>query len=68
MKKTALTLPELAMIAGTRVALGAGAALLVAERLDRKERRCAGWTLFLIGAASTVPLARLALGRLEKRR
>ena len=50
MKKTTLTLPEVAMIAGTRGALGAGAALLLADRLNKAQRKTAGWTLLLIGA------------------
>ena len=33
-----LTIPELMLIAGTRVALGAGLALLVGERLNRKTK------------------------------
>lgn len=57
MRKTELSLPELALIAGTRGMLGAGIALLVAEKIGRSERRAIGWTLFLIGAASTIPLA-----------
>jgi len=68
MKKTTLTFPELGVIAGTRAALGAGAALLLADRLTRKQRKTVGLTLFLIGAVSTVPLVLLALGRFEKRR
>jgi hypothetical protein len=51
-----LTLPELGMIAGTRAALGAGLALLLGERLDRKPRRAVGWTLVAVGVLSTVPL------------
>ena len=31
-------------------------ALLLGEKLDRKERRAVGWTLFLTGVATTVPL------------
>lgn len=63
MKTTTLTLPELAAIAGTRVALGAGAALLLADRLTREQRKTAGLTLLLVGAATTVPLALMVLGR-----
>jgi hypothetical protein len=63
MKKTRLTLPELALIAGTRVMLGGGLALMLADRLDGKQRRIVGATLFLTGAATTLPLARLALSR-----
>jgi hypothetical protein len=57
MKSTELTLPELALIAGTRGMLGAGAALLVSSKLNNDQRKAVGWTLFLIGLISTVPLA-----------
>jgi H+/gluconate symporter-like permease len=36
---------------------GAGAALLLADKLRENERKMIGWTLFLIGALSTIPLA-----------
>ena len=57
MKKAELTLPEIALIAGTRGMLGAGAGLLLADRLDDKQRKAIGWTLLLVGAISTIPLA-----------
>ena len=57
MTKRQVTLPQLALIAGTRVALGAGVGLLVADRLDRSQRQAIGWTLVAIGALSTIPLA-----------
>jgi hypothetical protein len=57
MKKTELTLPELALIGGTRGLLGAGVALLLAGKLKDDQRKAIGWTLFLIGAVSTLPLA-----------
>ena len=57
MKKTEITLPELALIAGTRGMLGAGAGLLLAERLNKDQRKAVGWTLLLVGALSTIPLA-----------
>ncbi|HEY5513281.1 MAG TPA: hypothetical protein VIK40_06535 [Geomonas sp.] len=65
MKETRLTLPELSLIAGTRVALGSGIALLFADRLSDKQRKAAGWALFLTGVVSTIPLVKLAL---DKRR
>jgi len=65
MKQTRLTLPEISLIAATRVALGGGIALLFAECLSEKQRRAAGWALFLTGVISTVPLGRLVL---DKRR
>jgi hypothetical protein len=51
-----LTFPELALIAGTRGMLGAGIALVLADRLDAAQRRAVGRTLLLIGAISTIPL------------
>jgi len=51
-----VTLPEIGLIAGTRAALGAGAALLLADRLSDEQRRAVGWTLFAVGAISTFPL------------
>ena len=57
MKKSELTLPEIALIAGTRGMLGAGAGLLLADRLHDDQRRAIGWTLLIIGVISTIPLA-----------
>ncbi len=57
MKKAELALPEIMLIAGTRVMAGAGAALLLADKLKDDKRKTIGWTLFLIGALSTIPLA-----------
>jgi hypothetical protein len=55
-KRSDLTLPELGLIAGTRAMLGAGVALLLADRLSEDQRKVLGWTLFLMGAVSTIPL------------
>jgi hypothetical protein len=63
MKERMITLPELALVAGTRAALGAGLALLLAERLSPEQRRAAGWSLFLVGVLTTIPLAVEVLGR-----
>lgn len=63
MKQTRLTLPELWLIAATRAALGGGLALLFVDRLSEKQRKAAGWALFLTGVVSTVPLGKLALDR-----
>jgi hypothetical protein len=56
MKKAELALPEIMLIAGTRVMVGAGGALLLADKLKDDKRKMIGWTLFLIGALSTIPL------------
>lgn len=66
MKKTELTLPELALIGGTRAVLGAGAALLLAGKLTRNQRKAVGWTLFLIGAISTIPLAIQVISKIQR--
>ena len=63
MKKAELTLPEIALIAGTRGMIGAGAALLLADRLNVDQRKAIGWTLLLVGAVSTIPLAMEVLGK-----
>jgi len=63
MRESTLTIPEIFLIGGTRAALGAGLALLLADKLDRRERRAVGWTLFMIGAATTIPLALEILGK-----
>ena len=63
MRETRLTLPELALIAGTRGMLGAGIGLLLADRLSAPQRKAVGWTLVLVGAVTTVPLALEVLGR-----
>ena len=65
MRETKLTIPQVALIGGTRGMLGAGIALLLADKLDPERRRAVGWTLFLIGAVSTVPLALKVLHRRE---
>jgi hypothetical protein len=57
MREAKLTLPEISLIAGTRVALGAGAGLLLAEKLSDEKRRAVGWTLLFAGIATTFPLA-----------
>ncbi len=62
MNETRITLPELALVAGTRAALGAGLGLLLADRLSPDQRRAVGWTLFLVGALSTIPLAAEVFG------
>ncbi len=63
MKKAELTLPEIALIAGTRGMIGAGVGLLLADKLNDDQRKTIGWTLLLIGAISTIPLAIEVLGK-----
>jgi hypothetical protein len=57
MKSSELTRPEIGLVAGTRVMLGAGVALLLADRLSEGQRKVVGWTLSLMGTVSTRNLA-----------
>jgi hypothetical protein len=59
MKKRLLSLPQLLFIAGTRAALGAGVALLATRRMSDQRRRATGIALALVGAATTIPAARI---------
>ena len=59
MKKRLLSIPQLMFVVGTRGALGAGVALLASRKLSYRKRRAAGLTLALIGAATTIPAARI---------
>jgi hypothetical protein len=56
MRERGFTIPELILIAGTRVALGAGLGLLIAGKLSRDARKGAGWALLAFGALTTIPL------------
>jgi hypothetical protein len=64
MLRRTVTLPEIGLIAGTRAAAGAGIGLLLADRLNKDQRRAVGWTLLAVGAITTIPLAaNLLFGR-----
>lgn len=57
MEKREVTLPELALIVGTRAMLGAGTALLLVDKMNKDQRKAVGWTLVFVGTISTIPLA-----------
>lgn len=63
MKTRAMTLPELFLIAGTRVALGIGVGLLLSERLSDDQRKGAGVALLAVGALTTIPIITGLLGK-----
>src|SRR5215469_15976723 len=63
LKERGLTIPEIILIAGTRVALGVGVGLLIADRLTKDERKGAGWALLGVGVLTTIPIARGVLGK-----
>jgi hypothetical protein len=57
------TVPEIILIAGTRIALGAGLGLLLAGKLNSDVRKGAGWALLAVGAVTTVPLVAAVAGK-----
>jgi len=63
---TELRLPELGMVVGTRAMLGAGVALLLADKLNHDTRKGVGWALVTIGVLTTVPAAMLVFGRRKR--
>ena len=62
-KTKSLTLPEIALIGVTRGAIGFGAGLLLAGKFKRERRKLLGWSLFLSGVASTIPIALHLFGK-----
>ena len=64
MMERKLTVAEIILIAGTRVALGVGLGLLLAGRLNKDQRQAAGWALAMVGGLTTIPLA---LGVIDKK-
>lgn len=63
MRQIPLTVREVAFIAGTRGALGAGLGLLASGQMNQSRRRALGWTLLAVGLLATIPAARRVLGR-----
>ncbi len=58
-----LTLAEIMLIAGTRVALGVGIGLLLSSKLTNDQRKAVGVALTLVGGLTTVPLAMNLIGK-----
>ena len=56
MMESKLTLAEIALIAGTRMVLGAGIGLLLSTRMNNDQRKAAGVSLALVGGLTTIPL------------
>jgi hypothetical protein len=52
-----ITLPELILWTGTRVALGVGIGMLLSRRLSKDAIKAAGLALTVVGGFTTVPLA-----------
>jgi len=65
MKTYNVTVPEIGIVAATRGMLGAGVGLLASNYLRPDTRRTLGWTLFAIGALTTIPIAMALFGKRE---
>ena len=63
LKERRVTIPELMLIGGTRVALGIGIGLLLTGKLSEDQRKAVGWAMLLVGAITTIPLAAEVLGK-----
>src|SRR6478752_3372158 len=57
MRTITLALPQFGFVVVTRALLGAGIALLVAERLPQAHRRTIATGLIAVGAVTTIPAA-----------
>ncbi len=57
MHESRVTVPEIILLAGTRVALGAGLGFLLAGKLSHDTRKGVGWALLAMGVLTTIPLA-----------
>lgn len=56
MKERSFTMPEIELIAVTRVLLGLGLGLLLAEKVNGPRRKDTGWALLTVGGLSTIPI------------
>jgi len=56
MREVSLKIPEVGLIAGTRLALGIGIGLALADNFNRRQRRTIARVLLMIGGFSTVPI------------
>jgi hypothetical protein len=63
MQERKLTVAEILLIAGTRVALGAGIGLLLSSKLNNDQRKAAGLALAIVGGLTTIPLALGVMGK-----
>ncbi len=61
MKTYTLTLPLIGLISGTRALAGSGLALLLAGRIQEKQRYAVGWTLLGVGLLTTIPLVAMVV-------
>lgn len=58
-----ISLPELILWTGTRVALGAGIGMLISRRLSKDAMKAAGIALTVVAGFTTIPLAISIMGK-----
>ena len=58
-----ISLPELILWTGTRVALGVGIGMLISRRLSKDAMKAAGLALTVVGGFTTGPLAISIMGK-----
>lgn len=58
-----ITLPEMMLWTGTRVALGVGIGMLISRRLSKDAMKAAGLALAVVGGLTTIPLAIAIIGK-----
>lgn len=63
MRQKIFTLPEIVLIAGTRVVLGIGIGLLISQELNKDQAVGAGLALLGVGVVTSIPLALDVMGK-----
>lgn len=63
MTERTISLPNLILWTGTRVALGVGIGMLVSRGLSQDARKAAGLALTVVGGLTTIPLAIAIMGK-----
>jgi hypothetical protein len=58
-----ISLPDMILWTGTRVALGAGIGMLISRRLTKDAMKAAGLALAIVGGFTTIPLAIAIMGK-----
>jgi hypothetical protein len=58
-----VSLPDLILWTGTRIALGAGIGMLISRGLSQDARKAAGLALTVVGGFTTIPLAIAMMGK-----
>jgi hypothetical protein len=58
-----ITLPEMILWTGTRVALGVGIGMLISRGLSKDAMKAAGLALAVVGGFTTIPLAISIVGK-----